>query len=532
MSKKSTKAIIFYAYGLSGFAALIYEVVWFRALSLVLGSTTYAITTMLATFMAGLSIGAYIGGILTDRTDKPEILYVYLEGAIAFIAVVTFSVIKLLPPIYAWLYYTFRFSFEAFSFSQFLLCAVVMLPSTVLMGATFPVVCRICFTGGGIGRDTGGVYAVNTVGAIAGSLAAGFVLIPNIGLMATNLVGALANLVVALTCFFLFRIPMGRNVAATGAFLLLAVVFANNVSGEAAYPFNYYIANQYASYNEYIRRIATAEKVYDRDNEAGNIKVVRENDGNIILINNGKIESNNSTDRLNLAMLAFLPISANPSARSFLNIGLGTGGTVFYAATIPTLEEIYSIEINPSVMDASRLFFYPEIFRNPRIRFIAADARNYLSIIDRRYDIISSEPSYPVDQGFSHLYSREFFEIVKERLNNGGVYCQWVPAYIFEKRGFDIILRTFQTVFPEFTVWRAEEGDYLFIGVNGASLDSVKMLSILKSRLEFAGLPSAGYSIVLDRADIERRFRNTSGQMNTDDRPVIEFIGAKRVFEG
>lgn len=528
MTDTMLQRVVFCSFGLSGLSALIYEVVWFRALSLVLGSTTYALSTMLATFMAGLSLGAYLGGIMADRAKRPVLLFGYMEAGIAALALTALPLINLLPPVYAWMYYTFRFSFEAFSASQFLLSSLVMLLPTILMGGTFPVVCRICYTGEGIGRETGAVYAINTIGAIAGSLLAGFVLIPYLGIRASNMAAASLNLAIAFICIAMtFR--KGLWGLAVPAGLFLALIFLGKEAG--TYPFNYYIAGRYGSYDAFYQEFGFAERLYERESSAGNIKVVRDVRGSSLLINNGKIESNNSGDLLNLAVLAYLPSAANPDARSFLNIGLGTGGTVYYASTIPTLMEIYSVEINPDVEEASRLFFYPAIFADPRIRFITADARNYLSMIKERYDIISSEPSYPVDQGFSHLYSREFFEIVKERLSDGGVFCQWVPRYIFAGDEFKMIVKTFQTVFPEVTVWRAKTGDFLLLGKRDAGIDIEGVIQGIRQRFDGAGLPSADFALISDSADVAERLKGYGGRINTDDSPIVEFIGARRMFE-
>lgn len=525
------KRVVFWAFGLSGLSALIYEVVWFRALSLVLGSTTYALSTMLATFMGGLSIGAYIGGIIADKAKRPVLMFSFLEGMIAVLALIVLPVINLLPPVYAKLFYTFHLSFETFSLAQFLLCSLIMFPPTILMGATFPMVCRICYVGDGIGRETGSVYAINTVGAIAGSILAGFVLIPYFGLKAANIVAALLNLLVAAVVIVLVRRFALSKAYILMAFFLISLVFSYRVSGGEPYPFSYYIGSRYVSYDRFIQDFGFAERLYEKDNAAGNIKVIKTVGGSKMLVNNGKIESSNSGDLVNLATLAYLPASANPGAKSFLNIGLGTGGTVFYAARLPEIEEIYSIEINPSVMDASRLFFHPEIFSDPRIKFITADARNYLSIVDKKYDIISAEPSYPVDQGFSHLYSKEFFEIVKERLNKGGVFCQWVPRYIFRGEEFKMIVKTFKAVFPVVTVWKAKSSDFLILGSESGNFDTDGILRAVSVRLGDVGLPSKDFYLVSDQADVENRLKEYKGKINTDDHPIVEFIGAKRLLE-
>lgn len=535
LTETRVRNIVFWSFGFSGLAALLYEVVWFRALSLVVGSTTYALSTMLATFMAGLSIGSYLGGLLADKAKKTIFLYAFLEGLIAVIALLVLPIINIIPPMYARLYYSFQFSFTAFSVSQFFLCFLVMIVPTTLMGATFPVVCRIIYSGHDIGREMGKVYSVNTVGAIAGSLIAGFALIPLFGLKITNIIGGVINLSIALIC--LFTVMSLSSLKGKAMFLAFMVLFASSlffsiVSSGEAYPFNYYSGKRYNSYEGFWFNFGFAEKLYERDDAAGNVKVLKTIAGEKILVNNSKVESDNLLDLANLAALAYIPVAANPSGKSFLSIGHGTGATIYYAATVQGLEEIYSVEINPSIVEASRLFFHPGIFKDPRVSFIIADARNYLTIIGRKYDIISSEPSYPVDQGFSHLYSKEFFEIVKSRLNEGGVFCQWVPRYIFRGEEFRMILRTFQVVFPEVSVWKIKDsGDFLLAGKKGGILDTGEMAKSIGEKLGGAGLSSEGVLLVSDREDVENRLSSYKGAINTDNHPLVEFIGARRMFE-
>lgn len=170
-----------------------------RALSLVLGSTTYALSTMLASFMAGLTIGGYLGGLWADRSKQPAFIFGLLEAGIAIFGLITFILIKNLSPVYAWVFYNFHLSFSSFSFTQFFLSFVVMLIPTTLMGATFPLVLKARAKGLiDLGRETGDAYSINNLGAILGSLSAGFILIPIVGITKTNVIAAGLNMIVAI----------------------------------------------------------------------------------------------------------------------------------------------------------------------------------------------------------------------------------------------------------------------------------------------------------------------------------------------
>lgn len=529
----------FWLFAFSGMAALIYEVAWTRALSLVLGSTTYALSTMLASFMAGLSLGAFLGGIMADRFRRPVLLFAYLEAGIAVSALLVIPLINLLPPLYARIFYAFHQSFSSFSIIQFVICFAIMLVPTTLMGATFPVVCKINFVDKEkIGKDTGGVYAINTVGAIAGALLAGFVLIPGIGVRLTNLAAACVNIaisaVLAYSC--LTREEIRKWGVKIGAGFITALIFSTAVWAYSGYPVSFYTAWKYKSYDHYKETLQQQElpkweKVFEADNIQGNVKVFNLPDGKALFVN-GRAESHSKGDLMNTSLLAYLPASINPDAKSFLSIGLGTGNTVHFASTLPHLKEIYSVEINPAVEEAVRRFLYPHLFEDKRIRFITADARNYLMLVGEKYDIISSEPSYPVDQGFSHLFSKEFFELVKSRLNENGVFYQWVPTYLFNEEQMAMLLKTFSSVFPNTTVWGVEDKEAGFIGVAG---DKPQPVAEMKRRVDFwlgqQGI-KADYSLYVNTDIIEAATSGYTGPLNTDDHPVLEFYAARNMLAG
>ncbi len=194
------KNIAVMAFAFSGMAALIYEVIWTRELSLVFGSTVYAVSMMLTAFMSGLSLGSFLGGRWADRTKNLISLFGKLELGIAVFGLLTIPLIQVLPTLYFFVYNTIKPSFYLFFFFQLLLSFCIMLIPTTFMGATFPVVTKINATSiEELGLEVGNVYSINTVGSILGSLGAGFILIPLIGVKATTFAAAGLNLLVAST---------------------------------------------------------------------------------------------------------------------------------------------------------------------------------------------------------------------------------------------------------------------------------------------------------------------------------------------
>lgn len=175
-----------------------------RALSVVIGSTTHAISAMLASFMAGLTLGGYMGGLWADRAKNPVFIFGVIEAGIAIFGIITFVAIKNLSPIYIWVFYNFHLSYSSFSIAQFILSFGVMLIPTTLMGVTFPMVLRARVKKlDELGREAGDVYFINNLGAVLGSFMAGFILIPILGATVANIVAVCLNILAALLilCF-------------------------------------------------------------------------------------------------------------------------------------------------------------------------------------------------------------------------------------------------------------------------------------------------------------------------------------------
>ena len=234
MSDKSSRIekvrnhFVFFGFGLSGAAALIYEVVWTRSLSTVMGSSTYAVSTMLAAFMAGLSVGGALGALLSPRIHRPYLAFAWCEFGIGSTGLMTIPVIMAATPLYIKSFYAFHLSFQAFSAVQFAIIFAIMAAPTTLMGLTFPLVMKMFSSNGGdIGTQSGRLYCVNTLGAIVGSTAAGFFLIPTLGIKGTAIVAASTNIVVAVATLIL-SYSARQSAAALALFLVLDLALAES----------------------------------------------------------------------------------------------------------------------------------------------------------------------------------------------------------------------------------------------------------------------------------------------------------------
>lgn len=200
--KIELRQLLLLAFALSGMTVLIYEVVWIRPLQLIFGSTIYAVSTMLTTFLAGFSLGSYLFRNVADRSTNPTKLFAILEFGIGVYALVIFGLFKLLPSIYLSLLFV-----PGFQFIQFTLCFVVLIIPTTLMGAIWPVVNRAYITETEkLGKDVGKLYSFNSLGCAIGPIAAGFLLIPILGITKTAMLAALINFAIAFSVLFCLRV--------------------------------------------------------------------------------------------------------------------------------------------------------------------------------------------------------------------------------------------------------------------------------------------------------------------------------------
>ncbi|MEW6686502.1 MAG: fused MFS/spermidine synthase, partial [Candidatus Edwardsbacteria bacterium] len=200
---KNAKAPIFFLFFLSGFCGLIYELVWVRLLTLVMGNTAFSISTVLTVFMAGLALGSYLAGKFTDKWTKLLWIYGILEGGVGLSCLVIPHIIQQgFLPVYKFIYTHFNFSFYVFSLIRFLLCGLVLLVPTTLMGATLPVLSKaVVREYKNLAKNIGWLYGINTLGAVAGCFLTGFLLLSKLGVKATNLLAVLGNLSIFISIF-------------------------------------------------------------------------------------------------------------------------------------------------------------------------------------------------------------------------------------------------------------------------------------------------------------------------------------------
>ncbi len=457
------------ALGLSGFVALTYEVAWTRILALVIGPTTYAFSAMLTTFIGGLACGAAIGARLT-RWWRYRMVWLAMTFNLA--ALGAFGALWLIGPLslaMAGAVAQPDVLFASVMAVQVTLAAGLLLPMTIALGAAFPLAVAVAARREEtVSLDAAIVYAVNTVGAIAGALLGSFVLIPFLGLQQTVL--AAGALGIGGGSLLLLAADVGRR----ARFAVASVALASVGVGAALPDWNRELISSGAYWNvpnvptqDLQAALEVGEVLYYAEGAAGTVSV-RRTAGSLALAIDGKVDASNAADMLTQSLLAHLPLLLHPDPRDVAIIGLGSGVTLGAALRHP-IRRAEMLEISPQVVEASAYFEAENdaALEDPRTRLILTDGRSHLLLSSQSYDVIISEPSNPWMAGVATLFTREFFQAARDRLKPQGILCQWAHTYGISDEDLRSITGTFLSVFPDGAMWLVGDGDVLLIGSVG-----------------------------------------------------------------
>jgi spermidine synthase len=551
----ATYALVIFA--VSGFCAMAYEVIWIRLLGLIVGPTTYSFTIVLVTFITGLALGAMFFGWLGDRARRPLVLLLSTQIAAGLSALLFSQVAGTSQIFFAKLIFQFKDDFALLYALKALVLFVLMLPPTFFLGATFPLVGKIYTESlSRTGRSIGFAYAVNSAGAVLGSFCAGFVLIPYMGkedglrlVIALQLVTAL---VIAVRFFRSRKTPFLR-------WAPVALAVALGLGLVARFPHWDREMLSKGRYHRFdrpeIRNVgwlsaffSDRERFSDRENEKvlyygdgiGGFTTVIETavlgDSSYSLCNSGKADASYPGDMSTQALFAHFPLLFHPQPDDVLIIGLASGITAGEVLNYP-VRRLDVVDINEQVVAASGFFkrWNGDVLSDPRTRLIIQDGRAHLAMTDRKYDVISSEPSNPWMAGLASLFTREFFELARDHLEDGGMFVQFTHAYEMDWPTFAMIGRTFAEVFPNSFIVNtqptARGPDYLLIGTKGErKLDA----GVAERNLKYA--ERSKNVVLLDHRllynlivgeDLRKLFGN--GPVHTENRPYLEFAAPKLI---
>src|SRR5580765_4333873 len=622
--------VVLTSFALSGFASLVYENAWTRSLTLVIGSSIYSFSTMLVTFLIGLALGGFIYARMLGGREARLSTFGLIELCVGLSALATIPLFERLPLIFIRLLHGFGDTFTVFLYLQIFLSAIVMFIPTVLLGMTFPLVARL-FTQSvyRVGSGVGSSYAANTVGAVVGAFAGGFILIPNLGVQNTIIFAVVLNLLIGAWLVIsdskLSFVPL---YALGLAVLVLAIIVPFKVhrwdphvltSGVTIY------ADRYESLPTDSLRVEEMKRddvLFYREGLTTTVSVHSIPGSDYVYFkSNGKIDGSYG-DALSQLMTSYIAMLLHPTAERALTIGLGSGMSAKALATFKSLKRIEIIEIEPAMIQASKFFdrtsvplaklppgvsfpssptvrsrfvydsvadspdtrvWYDEkekriyyqgvmapaaraelmkrsedldyrgaidrlsrnarnsrhagVLEDPRVHVIPTDGRNYILATPEQYDVITAEPSNPWIAGIANLYTREFYQVIKSKIKDDGIFAQWFHNYSMSPDDFRMVFRTFAEAFPHVSLWSMKESDFLLIGSKKEQVfdyAAVKKIyddnKTLQSDLEYLGLSDVYAVQGFYRMNRDGFLAFSKGAaINTDDGAQLEFSAPKNL---
>jgi spermidine synthase len=468
----------------SGFVTISTQVSWTRILTMVIGSSTYAFSIVVALFLIGLAGGAWFIG-RKDRSEHLRRTLLVVEAVTAVSLFASLYVVNKLP----WLLVRLGTNLDVSSWAgllglQVLSAMLLVLAPATLMGMVMPLVLAWASAEPARGAArVGRAYAINTIGAIAGAFLTGFVLIPKTSTKFALVLSAAVCAVVAGVAYrpgATQRDPALKRSLALGAIpvvLAIMVVLTPRMN----------LADlSIGAYDTLIRVLAQTREGENTDQatrsnvhqllmyEEGptaTVSVRRDNETISMAINGRTNASDSMFDMPTQVMLGQLPLFVAPRLDKGLIIGFATGITVGSMLQSP-IQSVTCLELEPGTVNGSRFFQHVNHLPldDPRMRLIIDDARTYLRVTPERFDIIVSEPSHPWVPGVANLFTQEFFELGKARLSEQGVFVQWVQIYQLSTESLRSVLATYQKVFPHVLMFRVgglnKGKDLLLFGSN------------------------------------------------------------------
>ena len=518
---------ILWAFAIEGFSSLGYEVIWTRMLVFFMGSTTYAFTTMLASFICGLTLGSFLIATFIDRRKN----YLSLLGVI--------EIIIGIYVLFLWLFWgilsqlaintadPFAMSSQAIT-SRFLICFIIMLVPTTLMGTTFPLVSKI-YTSNikRVGHSIGTLGFLDTVGSIFGAFAVGFFFIPLFGIKWSLLSLGMLNVVIGASIIIIhpvLRMKIKRSIVFAVTGILGIAIIANSFS------------------KIHFRMLVGGEEINEvhfyREGASATTMVFEAREEKEIAIDGYPVAGTSNQDFEVQKTLAHFPLLLHNDPQNICIVGFGAGGTS-WSASQHNINEIDCAELVPDVIKAAK--YFPEVnhgvLDDPRYKVILEDGRNFLLTTEKTYDVITVDATSPKLAGNGNLYSIEFYKLCQKKLSKDGIMCQWLPYHLLTMREIKMIVRTFYEVFPYSTIWFTPyRVYYLLIGtqkkleIDFGLIKTRMQAEKVKMDLEEVRIhnPFALIScFALDENAVWNQVKNS--KINSDNRPFLEFFASDEI---
>ena len=459
------KSTWFWIAGITGLTSFIYEIVWIRLLSLLMGSSSHSFDQMLSAFILGLAIGSAVSGKLLKKDSL-----VVLSLAQIFMAFFALCTLYFHQPFWGMMneanqiFNPTNDGYVCWSLFKYALSVLWMVPTSFFAGMTLPLITIILTRAFKSEAPIGKVYGWNTVGSILGSAGGGLLLLPVLQLKGALVLAAVLDFAIGFALLVIYRKRFRYSVAfyVICAFMILPSLFVN---------FDPHLITS-GAFRAY-KNLHPDEKIIVRDGKTATISF-HESEVHYYIKTNGKADASMSKNRehpiegdeLTQAATAFMPMAVKNEPYDAAMVGFGSGMGAHYLLSDPLLKDFDCIEIEQEMMDLAK-GFYPWNSRgydDPRIHIYIDDAQTFFLTNRRKYDLIISVPSNPWVSGVASLFSHEFYTKMRRYIKPGGLWVQWIQTYEFNDQLFLNILKALDVAFPHVSLYKApEEPDIIII---------------------------------------------------------------------
>ena len=495
----------------TGFISLSYEVLWVRILSTYGLSTSQAFALIVAGFLLGFAIGSFLVSRRIDRWTTPEVVFSHVSILTALSGALVLFLFRRFEALVAGL--DAMLPVGAYTASLALAFVVSLVPA-VFMGILFPLGVRIyAHDVDRIGAKSGNILLANTIGCVLGSLLTGFVLVPFVGLWNTTLVLVNLSLAIALVLWIRSARPAPVGLAA----LLVAAVATNLLVFSDSKTFH--------------KEIPGLGLLHYAEGLSGTVSVVGNPAYRGLFVDSQNVSGTDPVLLADSRMLAHLPLLLVDEPRAALTVGYGTGTTS--GSMLLHDVDVVAVEIEEQIIRAAPYFsrVNHSSYADPALEIVLDDARNYIGVADRKFDVIVTDVTNLKYKRNPYLYTLEYFQSMRDALTEGGVAAAWLPVGGLSFEDLRTLVGTFDEVFPHTTLWYFTQYPTHFVIAIGTDAPVQVDLDRLAARIEKLK-PDLGTIQVDDEYDIAGMLllgeqdidRMVSGvQLHTDDRPVLEF---------
>jgi len=530
-----------------GFAFMLMELVWYRMLGPILGGSTFTFGLILVVALLGIGLGGAAYSLRGSQRPAELSGFAFTCALEAVFLAVPFALgdrIANLALMLRPLGTTFGLSGHVLGW--FIVSSVVVLPAAIVAGYQFPMLIALLGRGrSGVAQHTGQAYAANTLGAIIGSLAGGFGLMPTLGALgvwkAVTLVLAALAVAAAVQQFQRQARHAFVSIGVTACAVILLFASAGPTAGWRHSGIGAGRADKALGNPVLIREMRDTYRrsmVWETDGVESNVGITAQSGYAFVV--NGKIDGNARFDSGTQVMSGLVGALLHGDAKRSMIVGLGTGSTAGWLGAIPAMERVDVVELEPAILEVAR-YCAPvnrSVMDNPKVRTHIGDAREVLLATPERYDLIFSEPSNPYRAGIASLFTQDFYRASIERLKPGGLFLQWVQAYEIDGEAIQTVYATLGSVFPHIQTWRTQANDLLLI----ATREPLKIdAAALRTRIAAEPFREALHDVwrvdsvegflahFLGNEQLARRVVDSGHAVATDDRNSLEFGFARGI---